>query len=77
MSADWHPGPGWINTNPVYLILLIIFLTLPITLPIAWNAYRYFGRKREERSRSGELTEKQKKKLERDRRKDIKRQKRR
>lgn len=76
MSGIWEPGPGWINTNPWYGIILFILFTLPITLPILWKVYSRYARHGRKKDLEVALTEKQKKKAERERRKEIKRNKR-
>jgi len=76
MQFPWSPGEGWLNTNPWYLIIMVLTFTAPITLPIIWKIYSRYTRQGRKKELEIELTEKQKKKAERDRRKEIKRAKR-
>lgn len=66
---------GWINTNPWYVIILTFLFTLPITLPALWLLYRRYLRSRSRKELESGLTLKQEKKVERERRKEIKRKK--
>ena len=77
MQLPWAPGPGWINNNPLYWVLIGFFLTAPITIPILWKIHHVYVLKRRERERQTAITEKQLKKAERDRRKEIRRKNRR
>jgi hypothetical protein len=76
MQLPWSPGPGWVNTNPIYIIILAVLFTLPITLPILWKVYNRYTQQGRKKDLEVALTEKQLKKAERDRRKEIKRVKR-
>jgi hypothetical protein len=56
--TDWVPGlPGWYNVNAtLYIIVLVIIFTLPITLPLCYKVYNAYQKKkaREERARKKE-----------------------
>jgi hypothetical protein len=70
----WAPGPGWINTNPIYYIFLFGSITLPIILPISWKIYATYKR-RQKLKKKAILGQREEKKAERDRRKEIRRKK--
>ena len=68
-------GEGWINTNPWYMIITIFILSIPILFFVFYNLYVRYKLRDEKKEAKIQLTEKQEKKVERERRKEIKRAK--
>ena len=68
-------GEGWININPIYLIIAVTILSIPVLFTVFYTLYFRYKIHGEKEEAKIQLTEKQAKKEERARRKEIKRAK--